>query len=91
MLRMAETKAAAVEVDADTVVLAADTVVVLDNQILGKPADREAGIRMLLALGGREHLVLTAVAADSSGNVGQSDPLTVTVENVNDAPTANNV
>ena len=66
VLRMARSKAAAVEVDADSVVLAADTVVLLDNQILGKPADREAGISMLLALGGREHLVLTAIAARSA-------------------------
>ena len=66
VMRMAQTKAAAVEVDADSVVLAADTVVVLDEQILGKPADREDGIRMLLALGGREHLVLTAIAARSA-------------------------
>ena len=46
-------------------VLAADTVVVLDEQILGKPADREAGIAMLCALGGREHQVMTAIAARS--------------------------
>ncbi len=43
-------------------VLGADTSVILDNRILGKPADREEGIAMLLALGGREHQVLTAVA-----------------------------
>ena len=63
VLRMARTKAAAVRLEPDTVVLAADTVVVLDNRILGKPAGRQAGIDMLLALGGREHLVMTAIAA----------------------------
>ena len=66
VLRMAQTKAAAVELSADVVVLAADTVVVLDNQILGKPVDRQSGIEMLLSLGGREHLVLTAIAARSA-------------------------
>lgn len=46
----------------DAVVLAADTAVVLDGQILGKPADREHAMRMLRALSGREHQVMTAVA-----------------------------
>ncbi|MCG6966619.1 MAG: Maf family nucleotide pyrophosphatase [Chromatiaceae bacterium] len=43
-------------------VLGADTAVVLDQRILGKPADRDDGIRMLLALAGRTHEVLTGVA-----------------------------
>jgi septum formation protein len=43
-------------------VLAADTTVVLDGQILGKPADRDAAAAMLRQLSGSEHQVLTAVA-----------------------------
>ena len=43
-------------------VLAADTAVVLDECILGKPADREDAERMLRRLSGRTHAVLTAVA-----------------------------
>jgi len=43
-------------------VLGADTVVVLDGIVFGKPADAADGIRMLRALGGRTHHVLTAVA-----------------------------
>ncbi len=43
-------------------VLGADTTVVLDNQILGKPTDDADGLRMLHALSGREHQVLSAVA-----------------------------
>jgi septum formation protein len=43
-------------------VLAADTVVCLDEMILGKPADRADASRMLRLLSGREHRVLTAVA-----------------------------
>ena len=46
----------------NTVVLGADTVVVLDGQILGKPGDREDAARMLQALQGREHKVFTGVA-----------------------------
>ncbi|MEJ5863817.1 Maf family protein [Pseudomonas farsensis] len=44
------------------VVLGADTTVVLDGTILGKPADREQALAMLGDLSGREHQVLTAVA-----------------------------
>ena len=43
-------------------VLGADTAVVLDGKILGKPLDREDALAMLAALSGREHQVLTAVA-----------------------------
>lgn len=42
-------------------VLAADTAVVLDNRILGKPRDRQDAIAMLTDLAGRTHVVLTAV------------------------------
>lgn len=43
-------------------VLAADTIVIVDDEILGKPRDREDAARMLRSLSGREHRVLTAVA-----------------------------
>jgi septum formation protein len=42
-------------------VLAADTTVVLGGRMLGKPATREEGVSMLLALAGRTHEVLTAL------------------------------
>src|SRR5262245_59442261 len=45
-----------------SVILAADTVVTIDNEILGKPADEADAVRMLKMLSGREHLVLTAVS-----------------------------
>ncbi|MDT3708779.1 MAG: Maf family protein [Pseudomonadaceae bacterium] len=47
--------------DANACVLAADTSVVLDQRILGKPADRSDGLAMLAALSGRSHRVLTAI------------------------------
>jgi len=53
--------------DVDSVVLGADTSVVLDGRILGKPVDREHGLAMLRALSGRSHQVLTAVALVSPG------------------------
>ena len=43
-------------------VLAADTTVAVDEQILGKPADKEEAMQMLRLLSGRSHRVLTAVA-----------------------------
>lgn len=46
----------------DIPVLAADTIVVIDDEVLGKPRDRAAGIGMLQKLSGRSHQVLTAVA-----------------------------
>lgn len=52
---------------ADAVVLGADTAVVLDRRILGKPADYAEAVATLSALSGREHRVLTAVALVSSG------------------------
>src|SRR5262249_42738633 len=44
-----------------SIVLSADTVVTIDDEILGKPADEADAIRMLRRLSGRDHLVLTAV------------------------------
>ncbi|MBS5841274.1 MULTISPECIES: Maf family protein [Pseudomonas] len=46
----------------DFCVLGADTAVVLDGQILGKPVDEADALAMLMALSGREHEVLTAIA-----------------------------
>jgi len=46
----------------DLAVLGSDTAVVLDQTTLGKPRDRDDAIRMLLALSGRPHEVLTGVA-----------------------------
>jgi len=45
----------------DEVVLASDTVVILGNQILNKPADRAEAIQMLSDLSGHTHTVITAV------------------------------
>lgn len=51
----------------EAVVLSADTVVVLDDNILGKPRDEEDAKRMLTALSGRSHLVLTGVTVMGPG------------------------
>jgi len=48
-------------------VLAADTTVTLDGEILGKPADRKEATEMLERLSGRTHQVLTCVAVHFTG------------------------
>lgn len=59
VLRLSEEKAAAVGVGTDSVVVAADTAVVLDGVVLGKPTDEAHALEMLVALSGRSHHVLT--------------------------------
>ena len=60
--RVTREKVAAVPADADDVVLCADTTVALGRRILGKPADAGQAAEFLLALAGRRHQVITAVA-----------------------------
>lgn len=69
VLRVAAEKACAMRrVDAALPVLGADTAVVLDGVILGKPRDRAHGLAMLASLCGRVHEVFSAVAlADARG------------------------
>ncbi len=51
-------------------VIGADTVVALDGEVLGKPADEEEAFRMLSALSGREHRVYTGVCIARRGKSG---------------------
>lgn len=53
----------------DDVIISADTIVVIDREILGKPSDREDALRMLRKLSGRVHEVITAVAICVSGKI----------------------
>jgi septum formation protein len=64
VVRLAREKSSQVQrsLQIDAAVLAADTCVVLDDQILGKPADHFDGLAMLARLSGRQHRVLTAVS-----------------------------
>jgi len=71
--RVAEAKARAVaERQRERLVLAADTTVVIDDAMLGKPLDDDDAKRMLCLLSGRTHEVLTAVAVCRTG---MSEPL----------------
>lgn len=61
---IAEQKAVAVQktVAADKIIIAADTIVVLGNEIIGKPRDKEDAIAILKKLNGKTHKVITGVA-----------------------------
>jgi septum formation protein len=59
--RVAADKARAAQRDADEFVLAADTIVTLEDRILGKPRDDADARNMLTALSGQTHEVITAV------------------------------
>ncbi len=68
VLRLARQKAEAVHVrHPNDTVLAADTSVVLEGRILGKPGTAEEALEMLRALSGRTHQVMTAVAVAGAG------------------------
>jgi septum formation protein len=68
--RLANEKADAVSVrHVSSIVLAADTTVVIDEQIIGKPVDLDDARRMLRMLSGRWHDVLTGVAVKQNGGI----------------------
>ena len=68
--RLAREKALAVaSARPNEIVLGADTTVVVDSNILGKPEDLDDAKRMLRILSGRSHFVLTSVAAAFNGDV----------------------
>jgi septum formation protein len=69
VLRVAGDKARTVAArrSAGDIVLAADTTVVADGEILAKPADESDAVRMLQLLAGTEHRVLTGVLVMSGG------------------------
>ena len=53
----------------DDVVIGADTVVILDGEVLGKPKDRDDAFRMLRALSGKAHTVITGCAIIQNGKM----------------------
>lgn len=81
-LRLAQEKAAAVPGD---LVLGADTIVVLDREILEKPRDDEHALTMLRQLQGRTHQVITAIALKADGAIHEAvDVTAVTFRPVRD-------
>jgi septum formation protein len=63
VLRVSQAKAHAIsDVQPDELVIAADTIVVLDGEVLGKPHDPEDARRMLRHLRGRSHIVYSGIS-----------------------------
>lgn len=68
-------------------IIGADTIVVVDNKILGKPKDYQEAFDMLKNLSGRTHFVVTAVSVINSKNLHhltQAETTYVTFENLTD-------
>src|SRR5262245_33822440 len=68
VLRLSREKACAVA-RGDDLTLGADTIVVIDGQIAGKPTDAQDAARMLRALSGQWHEVLTGVTLARAGQI----------------------
>lgn len=67
--RLAWEKAQAASSEPDEIILAADTVVVIDGEILGKPRDEADAARMLTLLSGRKHEVLTGICLRAGAHI----------------------
>jgi septum formation protein len=79
-LRMAREKASRVAVQfPNNFVLGADTIVVLDDQVLAKPRDAQDAERMLAMLSNRSHQVMTAVSLATPGGRHETRSCTTTV------------
>ena len=74
--RMAYEKLLAVPRDVDELVLCADTTVALGRRILGKPQDMGEAAGFLMALSGRRHRVITAIAVATGDHIWQRDVVT---------------
>ena len=88
--RLAREKGAALAARApDAVVIAADTIVVIDDEVLGKPRDTADAARMLRRLAGRTHTVFTAVAVAHGARMESGvEAVTVTFRPLDDATIA---
>lgn len=74
--RMAREKVQAVSADADDIVLCADTTVALGRRVLGKPENVGEAAEFLLAMSGRRHRVITAVAVRRGERLWEKDVVT---------------
>ncbi len=72
-VRIAREKALAVTASPEDVVLCADTTVALGRRIMGKPRDSAEAAEFLMALSGRRHRVITAVAVRKGEQLWERD------------------
>ncbi|WP_417249270.1 Maf family protein [Celeribacter sp.] len=84
--RMAREKVEAVPRVDGEVVLCADTTVALGRRIMGKPADEKEAAAFLIAMGGRRHRVITAIAVAAGDRILEADVITeVKMKRLSDA------
>ena len=84
-IRLARGKAEAIAAPG-AVTIGSDTIVVVDGDVLGKPADASEAARMLRRLSGRAHTVITAVAVHWRDRlVADAEEVTVTFRQLSDA------
>ena len=88
--RLARGKCAViVEREPDALVIGSDTIVVVDGDVLGKPADEADAARMLRRLSGRSHVVVTAVAVSWRGETRSAvEEVNVTFHSLSDGDLA---
>ena len=67
--RLARTKAGTAAGNDSTIAIGSDTIVVIDDEVLGKPRNHDDAARMLRKLSGRTHTVYTAVAVQRGDRV----------------------
>ncbi|SFT00744.1 septum formation protein [Sulfitobacter marinus] len=87
--RMAREKVAAVQAEADDIVLCADTTVAVGRRILGKPENADEAASFLRLMSGRRHKVITAVAVKRGDKLWERDVVsTVRMKRLSDAELA---
>ena len=75
------------KIDYDAKIIGADTIVVVDNKILGKPTDKQDAYNTLKLLSGKTHFVVTGVAVietTTQKSIVKSETTYVTFENLSD-------
>jgi septum formation protein len=75
-IRVAHEKVQAISLDPGEIALCADTTVALGRRILGKPDDAGEAAEFLVALAGRRHNVITAVAVKAGDRIWERDVVT---------------
>lgn len=75
---LAERKAMAIDMAEDEIIIGSDTVVLIDNELLGKPKTRENAIRVLKKMSGKAHLVVSGICVRSKDKI-YSEAVTSTV------------
>lgn len=79
--------AVAKETSEKALIIGADTIVVINNKILGKPTDKQDAYKMLRMLSGKTHFVVTSIAVINSANYKSNTKSTttyVTFENLSE-------